>query len=178
MSAETPQPAKKRFNLETATNIAIIVLCVVASAALINNYFLRNRAPQPPEGPKVGERLEAVKTILPAGGGKTLVVAISPTCHYCNESMPFYQRLITERDRKGSTVKVVGAVPGPEAKEAEAQHLASAGVNLDGLSPIDFNDIKIPGTPTLLLVDGGGKVEKVWVGKLNEKSEKEVLAAL
>jgi hypothetical protein len=174
----SPQPAKKGFNLETATNIAIIVLCVVASAALIRNFFFRPQGPQAPDQVKVGERIEAVKPILPAGSARTLVVAISPTCHFCNDSMPFYQRLMSERDKKGSAVKVVGAVPSPDVQKAEAEHLATAQVSFDGLSPVDFQKIKVPGTPTLLLVDAAGKVEKVWVGKLDESGEKEVLAAL
>jgi hypothetical protein len=168
---------KKRFNLETVTNIAIILLCVVASAVLIRNFFF----PATPHGPsqaEVGDRLDAVKPILPAGSTKTLVVAIAPTCHFCNESMPFYKSLMDERNKKSSPVKVVGAVPGAEAKDPEGKHLADAGVTFDGLSAVDFQAIKVPGTPTLLLVDAGGKVEKVWVGKLTADKEKEVLAVL
>ena len=44
--------------------------------------------------------------------------------------------------------------------------------------PIDFSAIKIPGTPTLLLVDNNGKVLNVWVGKLDDRHEKEVLKTL
>ena len=168
---------KKRFNLETLTNIAIILLCVVASVVLIRNQFFPS-GPKMPEGAKVGEHLEAVKSILPAGSGKTLVVAIAPGCHYCNESMPFYKSLMDERNRKGSPVKVVGAVNAPEAKAEEEKHMAAAGVSFDAVSPVDFQKIKVPGTPTLLLVDATGKVEKVWVGRLQADGEKEVLAAL
>jgi len=170
---------KKRFNLETLTNIAIIVLCVVASASLIHKFFFQQPAgPRMPQGAEVGDRLDAVKSILPAGSNKTLVVAVAPGCHYCNESMPFYKSLMDERNRKGSAVKVVGAIPGPEAKAEEEKHMAAAGVSFDAVSPVDFQAIKVPGTPTLLLVDATGKVEKVWVGRLKPNVEKEVLAVL
>ena len=43
---------------------------------------------------------------------------------------------------------------------------------------VDFSKIKVPGTPTLLLVDDQGKVLDVWVGKLDESREKQVLASL
>jgi hypothetical protein len=177
MSDEAAAP-KKRFNLETVTNIAIILLCVVASVVLIRNHFFPPRPPGMPQGPEVGERLDAVKAILPAGSARTLVVAIAPTCHYCNESMPFYKSLMDERNRKGSPVKVVGAIPAPEAKDEESKHMTAAGVAFDALSPIAFPAIKVPGTPTLYLVDDGGKVQKVWVGKLTADQEKEVLAIL
>lgn len=177
MSDEVAAP-KKRFNLETVTNIAIIVLCVVASVVLIRNHFFPPRPPGMPQGAEVGDRLDAVKTILPAGSTRTLVVAIAPACHFCNDSMPFYKSLMDERNRKGSAVKVVGAVPGPEAKDEESQHLSAAGVSFDAVAPVDFQKIKVSGTPTLLLVDATGKVEKVWVGQLKPKGEQEVLAAL
>jgi hypothetical protein len=43
---------------------------------------------------------------------------------------------------------------------------------------MDFSTIKVPGTPTLLLVDNNGKVLNVWVGKQDEKGEKEILEVL
>jgi hypothetical protein len=43
---------------------------------------------------------------------------------------------------------------------------------------VDFSKIKVPGTPTLLLVDNQGKVLDVWVGKLDESRQREVLARL
>lgn len=174
-----PAPApKKRFNLETATNIAIILLCIIASTVLVRNFFFTPKPPPRPGEAKPGDSIEAVKAILPAGSQKALVVAISPTCGYCTQSMPFYKRLMEERDKKGSPVRVVGAVPAPEAKAAEEQHMNAAGVKFDNLADISFQSIKVPATPTLILVDGTGKVEKVWVGKLDEDGEEEVFKVL
>lgn len=178
MSEPIAPAPKKRFNLETVTNIAIILLCIIASTVLVRNFFFANKPAPRPNEVKAGDSIEAVKSILPAGSQKALVVAISPTCGYCTQSMPFYKRLMEERDKKGSPVKIVGAVPAPEAKAPEEQHMNAAGLKFDSLADISFSSIKVPATPTVLLVDGTGKVEQVWVGKLDEKGEKQVLAVL
>jgi hypothetical protein len=36
--------------------------------------------------------------------------------------------------------------------------------------------IGVRGTPTVLLVDGSGKVKQAWVGRLDEKSQQDLLS--
>ena len=115
---------------------------------------------------------------MPAGTQRALFVVVSPTCHFCNDSMPFYKQIMDERNQKGSAVKVIAAVPADAAKPEEEKHLTSAGVQPDALVTLDFSKIKVPGTPTLLLVDNQGKVLDIWVGKLDEPRQREVLARL
>jgi thioredoxin-related protein len=172
---------KQKSTLDTIANIAIILVCIVAATILIRNNFFPP-APQRPPGapPEVakGETLAALREVIPQGTDKALVVAVSPTCHFCNDSMPFYKQLLDKRNESKSPIKVIAAVPGAEAKEAEAKHFADNGIQPDALVHVDFAKIKVPGTPTLLLVDNQGKVLDVWVGKLNESGEREVLARL
>jgi thioredoxin-related protein len=173
---------KKRSTLDTIANIAIILVCVIASVVLVNN-FLQSRnqqqagGPRPPEVEK-GEQLAAVKNVLPAGTDRALVVALQPGCHFCNESMPFYKKIIDERNKRGSNVKVIAAVGQEAAKAEEQQKMAEAGVQPDALVTLNFQEIKVPGTPTLLLVDNQGKVLEKWVGKVPEGDEDDVLATL
>ena len=177
---ETQQKSK----LDTAANIAIIVVCILAVAILINSnvyHFLPSFQQRPPGAPPEaakGETLAALRAVVPAGSEKALVVALSPTCHFCNDSMPFYKQLMDKRNESNSPVKVIAAVPQPAAKEAEEKNLAEHGVQPDAVVHVDFAKIKVPGTPTLLLVDNQGKVLDVWVGKLDEAREREVLARL
>lgn len=177
----TPQtPVKAKSPLDTIANIAIIIVCVIAAFILIrNNFFSESQAggPRPPEI-EAGEQYEALGRVVPAGAERALVVALSPSCHFCNESMPFYKRLVDERNQKGSTVKVVAAVPNEEAKAAEVEKLTTAGVNPDGIVVLDFASVKLRGTPTIVLVDNEGKVHDVWVGKQEASGEREVLQTL
>jgi thioredoxin-related protein len=167
-----------KSTLDTAANIAIILVCIIAAGILIRNNFFPPRPPgAAPEAAK-GETLAELRGVVPAGSNKALVVAISPTCHFCNDSMPFYKRLMEQRNESNSPVKVIAAVPAAAAQAAEQQNLTEHGVKPDALVNLDFKKIKVPGTPTLILVDNQGKVLDVWVGKLDESHEREVLAKL
>jgi thioredoxin-related protein len=168
----------ERSKLDTIANIAIIVVCVIAAYVLIQRYFFTPEAPPQPGQVQAGEQLDPLRDVVPAGTDRALVVALSPTCKFCTESMPFYKRLIDERNEKGSKVKVIAAVPAEEAKEAEKQTMDEAGVSPDQLVAVDFASIKVPGTPTILLVDNQGKVLDVWVGKLDSGKERDVLKKL
>jgi thioredoxin-related protein len=177
MSIATP-PAPKKSALDTAANIAIILVCAIAAVVLVRNQFFQPRPPNPPEAAKAGEQFAALKQAMPEGANRALVVAVSPTCHFCNDSLPFYKRLVDERNQKGSAVKFLAAVPTEDAKAPESEKFTNAGVKPDNVVHIDFSSIKVPGTPTLMLVDNNGKVLNVWVGKLDDGGEKEVLKVL
>jgi thioredoxin-related protein len=182
MVPETPQKPKKT-SLDTSVNIAILLVCVLAIFVLIPKAYeayqwLTNPRPGSPQQVAKGDRFDQLKAVLPAGTSRALVVAVSPGCHFCNESMPFYKQLLDHRNQKSSPVKFIAAVPFDAAKEEEARKFASAGAQPDGLVQLDFAAVKVPGTPTLMLVDNNGEVLGVWVGKLAEDGQKEVLAVL
>ena len=180
MATETPVPQKKSA-LDTVANIAIILVCAIAAFVLIRNQFFPAPAQRPPGSPpqvEKGERFDQLKAVVPAGTNRALVVAASPTCHFCNDSMPFYKKIIDQRNQKGSPVKFIAAVPAEQAKAEEAQKFASAGAQPDSMVQIDFSSIKVPGTPTVLLVDNNGKVLDVWVGMLDEDRQEDVLEVL
>ncbi|HEX7184960.1 MAG TPA: hypothetical protein VF756_24245 [Thermoanaerobaculia bacterium] len=171
----------EKSKLDTIANIAIILVCLIAATILIRNTFFPPEPPRPPGAPeeaKVGERFEALQKVVPAGSERALVVALSPTCHFCTESMPFYKKLVDQRNQAGSPVKVIAAVPSQAAQAEESKTLSSAGVQPDAVVTVNFRDIKVPGTPTILLVDNKGEVLNVWVGKLDEGREEEVLETL
>ncbi len=186
MAINNPVPQKKS-SLDTVANIAIIVVCAIAAVVLIRNQFFPKPAPTPGNMPQIekGEKYAQLKDVIPAGASRALVVAVQPGCHFCNDSMPFYKKLLDERNQKGSQVKFVAAVPNAP-KPADAQQIVSAesekfaavGAQPDKMVNLDFSAIKVPGTPTLVLVDNSGKVLNVWVGKLDGDGEKEVLKTL
>ena len=59
-------------------------------------------------------------------------------------------------------------------QEAQA-YLKAEDVQVDEVKHANFQSLQIGGTPTLLLVDSNGVVQKVWLGKLTEAKEQEVL---
>jgi thioredoxin-related protein len=167
-----------RSKLDVTVNVAILVTCVIASTVLVRREFFPPQAPPPPGSIAAGEHSEALRTALPAGADRALILAIAPGCHFCNESMDFYKQLVERRDSSGSPVKVVAAVSSADAKDPEGTRLAESGVKVDGLVQVDFAKAKVSGTPTVVLVDRQGKVLSVWMGKLDSHGQSEVLKAL
>lgn len=175
--ADGTTPTKKS-TLDTAANIAIILVCAIAAFVLIRNQFFPPAPPPRPGEVAKGDQIAALQQVVPAGANRAIVMALSPTCGFCTESMPFYKRLIDERNQKGSDVKVVAAVPAEEAKQGEMKIMQEAGVKPDSVAVLNFQEAKVAGTPTLLLVDNKGEVLDVWVAKLDESGEKKVLKVL
>lgn len=183
MAINNPVPAKKS-TLDTVANIAIILVCAIAAVVLVRTHFFPQQQAGPPQVEK-GEQYDQLKAVVPAGSNRALVVAVAPGCHFCNDSIPFYKNLIEQRNQKSSAVKFIAAVPTNEKPEEaqklvaeETQKFTAGGAQPDGMVNLDFAAIKVPGTPTLMLVDNTGKVLDVWVGKLDPKGEKAVLKTL
>src|SRR5258706_16287172 len=120
MSVATHKARKKR-PLDPAANTAIILVCATAAVVLVRNQFFPPRPPGAPPPVEKGETFAALKQAVPAGSSRALVVAVSPTCHFCNDSLPFYKHLVDERNQKGSAVKFVAAVPSENAKAPESE---------------------------------------------------------
>jgi len=84
-----------------------------------------------------------------------------------------------------SVQKLAGASKGtrivavlPQSLGDSKQYLAKLAVTVDEVRSVPLMDIAVTGTPTMLLVDGNGIVRNVWVGKLAEDRQAEVLSAI
>lgn len=99
---------------------------------------------------------------------------LQTSCHFCNESAPFYKRLI--EDVKGKDIKLVAVIP--TDIEKSRSHLDKLGLtNLD-VKQASLNSIQVNGTPTLILIDQKGEIINSWVGKLPPNKEAEVISKL
>lgn len=63
------------------------------------------------------------------------------------------------------------------AGEGQA-YLKKLGVDINDVRQVSFGGLGVSGTPTLILVDGGGKVAAAWVGALPADKEDEVISRL
>ena len=106
---------------------------------------------------------------------KTLVLYVSTNCRFCNESSPFYQRLV-EKYADGKNLKLVAVLP--QTVDEAKEHLKSLGVNINDVYNAQLRSIGVTATPTLLLVDESGIVSEMWRGKLSNDKETEVLNKL
>jgi len=159
--------------LETVANIAVIVAVVVFLVFIGREEYQRHNMPHPMSA----KDLIGTKVTLPgvhfSPANKTLLIAISTTCHFCRDSEPFYKDLLAKNNGR---LNIVAVLPQPLA-EAQAYVQNSIAPSVQVVSA-QLDSFGVSGTPTLLLVDGSGKVQQAWVGKLDDKGQQQVASSL
>jgi hypothetical protein len=95
---------------------------------------------------------------------------ISTQCHFCAASMPFYKKVSESRDR----ARVALSVLSPDPTGDMEKWLSDQSVAVDGVYAAPHNP-GLRGTPTLLIVDAGGIVRRVFIGELDSAREQEFL---
>ncbi len=104
----------------------------------------------------------------------TLVLALQTGCHFCAESAPFYKALL--KDREAGGWQAVAVLPQPVQRSIT--YMQAEGYSVPQVRQINLSTIGVSGTPTLLLVNDKGRLEKKWIGELGPTGENEVAAAL
>jgi hypothetical protein len=162
--------------LEKATNVAIILACVALVGNLAWNYY-RSSRPVPGLAPEIAKgALVKLPGAAPATSQPTLVLALSKNCHFCQESVGFYQKLTAFKRSSPRGLRLVAVLP--EKQEEAASYLKEHGIGADEVISMEVTKLGVRGTPTLLLLDGQNKLEELWVGKLNESQESQVMERL
>jgi hypothetical protein len=156
--------------LETLTNIAVITVAVLASTVLVRNRLLTRAPLRAPRQIAAGAKV-SVPGLDWRAKGTTFLMALSPTCHFCTESAPFYRRLAAELSNRPVQLTALF----PEGSEKGGEYLKGLGLQVSDVREGSFSSLHIRGTPTLILVDEQGVVRNVWAGKLSPETEREVI---
>jgi hypothetical protein len=159
--------------IEIAANVTVILLALV-----IGSFFVRDRFFKPSlkiNEIKVGDRLISLKGWDWSAHNRTLVLVLRKGCHFCEDSAPFYQRLVTTK-QEGSTVDLMAVFPDNEG--AVGNIMKSEGLDFPALGGVPLESLKVSGTPTLLLIDASGTVLNAWTGVLSPRQELEVMKAV
>lgn len=159
--------------IELLANVSIILVALLIAGVLLRNYFAPAQ-PEPIAGIPVGNKVQ-LPDVDWERNGKTLLLVLKKGCHFCTESAPFYQRLVRETAGRGN-VRLVAVLP-DEVDESK-QYLGDLGIPLDEVRQASPYSLGVGGTPTLILVDGAGKVSASWVGRLAPDKETDVLNRL
>jgi hypothetical protein len=162
--------------LDVTTNVVVVVFAVVAIGVLAKNYF----APQAAEIPDSVQKGSAFPEFAGADykrSPRTLVLALNVDCRFCTRSVPFYNRLAEAQREHADQFSIVAAFINQDGESvksyAEEKKLA-----VPAVAGVDLDKLGIHTTPTLVLVDGKGKVLDSWRGALRPDGEREVFDAL
>lgn len=160
---------------ELIANIAIVIVAILLSVVVVKRFILDDKPANPAANQlAVGERvpLAGVEWVK---SGHTLLLVLQKGCRYCTESAPFYQRLIQETANRGD-VKLIALLP--QSVTEGKQYLDEIGVGIADVRQVSLGQVKVGGTPTLILVDENGVAVDVWIGRLPPDAEAEVLSKL
>jgi hypothetical protein len=166
--------------LEKATNVAIILACAFLVGTLARNYYLSPQSVAPHPLPEIQKgavvKLPRAETAGQQPATPTLVLALSKNCHFCQESVGFYQKLAAFKKPSPQGLRLVAVLP--QSKDESASYLKEQKIEVDEVVSMDVTKLGVRGTPTLLLLDGQNKLEELWVGKLNGEQESQVIERL
>ena len=157
--------------LEKVTHGFVIGVCCLAGGLLIEQrFFPQDDAAASPPRTLVGREVK-----LPGADWQaaplSVLLQLSSTCHFCNESMPFYKQLTAARQ----SAKVPVIVASSDAVAVMRQHLEDQQVVVDKVLHSRMESFGT-GTPTIYIVDSKGLVKRAFVGKLDSAGEKELLS--
>lgn len=160
--------------LDRTANIAVIVaVAVFLFIAARNDFFSPKHQPQANPDKELAGTTISLPGISFVNGHESLVLVISTKCHFCQESLPFYKQL---SEKASGKIDLIAVLPEPESEAKK--FLADAGVQTDHVVKATPNSIGVQGTPTVLLVDGKGKVKNLWLGHLDEDGQKQLLSTV
>lgn len=166
-----------KFNqrAELAANVLIVVVAVLLIGVIAQKYLFKSPAADPAVRvqPTVGKKVNLADVNF-SENPRTVVLALQTTCHFCNESAPFYKRLAEET--KGKNIKLVAVFP--TNVEDSARHLTELGVTGFEVKQAPISALDASGTPTLIITNEKGEVTNFWIGKLPAEKETEVINQL
>ncbi len=150
----------RRF-LDVALAVAAIGL-FAALAIRVDTWLRPIAAPQNGTSLRVGDPLPGLAGLDPRAAERTVVLALNSRCRFCTESMPVYRELV--RGREPGRVRVVAHSAEPEAQFRA--YLAAQSLAVDVVLGPDSGRLPVHATPTALVVDRSGIVERIVTGRL------------
>ena len=166
-------PMKK---IESLVNVTIAAMAIVLIAVLINRYAGPGNRTGPGEAQALGSRPEiSIEGIDWAKNRRTVVLALTQDCSYCDESAAFYKALSQQLLATGNGEFIAVF---PRASEASKDYMQRRGIAVSEVRYMPFKLLGVTGTPTLMLINEAGIVTDKWAGKLGPNEEREVLDRL
>jgi thioredoxin-related protein len=157
----------KEKSLEKFSNIAVIIVAIVVVFSFLKHDFGSST------NPDTSFKASAVHltSITPTPSKLNVVLGISTTCHFCEQNMGFYKTLSNLQ----TPDKIALYTIFPQSKDEASSFLLQKDIHPAAVISSPLSKYDISGTPTLLLVNASGKVERAWVGSLDSGKQAEVL---
>ncbi len=169
--------SKVRFGKAIEILILVAAVGVLAENVVLfrqNRRLLQAAAPQIAAGTQLqmlsgvalDGRLEPVT--LPPAGSRLLIITFSPGCPACQANQDGWMRLASTLEQKGVRVLWVSRDPIEITRDYCMKHGIRLSDTLADPPYRTYTQLGLARVPNTLLVGAGGKVEKVWAGRLDQ----------
>lgn len=155
-------------SLDKIANIAIIIAVAVFLVVVGRNQFQRHYADGYSEN-LIGKAIKLPDLRFPMPR-RSIILALSTNCHFCQDSLPFYRTLATQTKGKVDLIAVF-----PQTDSGGRDYLEHATVSAAKVVSTDLSAIGVRGTPTVFLVGRDGKIQGVWNGFLTREAQEEIV---
>lgn len=159
-----------KTRLEAIANVAVIVVALAVGYVVLGRYVAAYRAPR---SVAAGDRLAKIPGFDWNQHRRTLVLALNTGCHFCEQSVPFYQKLADTQAPGGNDLGIVAVFPNDA--EMVRRFMAKDNLRIRSVAEVPLDGLRVVATPTLILVDANGRVERFWVGMLTAQEELDLL---
>jgi hypothetical protein len=171
-----------RVDLNKLANLSVIVAAISVSALSIEQLVRRFHSQAGASGAsgsvEVGRKIKLQGTDF-SSARTTVILGLSTTCPYCSNSLPFYRQLVRYQDAsatKSDKIQIVALFPQPMPEVN--RYMVSHNLGVSVVGSVDFSELGLSATPTVLLVNSKGEIEKVWVGMLSEQRQDDLRTEL
>ncbi|MDQ3803897.1 MAG: thioredoxin family protein [Acidobacteriota bacterium] len=167
--------SKLKNCLEVTTNLAVVLVSLVVLYTCAWAYFSGTSKPRPEAGLRRGSTIVTPPGLNSGGSPQILLVAMTTGCQFCTDSIPFYNQMKAQQSNiKGTRIVAVF----PDSKDEVEKYVRQRQLNIESVAEVDFRLLGIPATPSLILLDGNGKVLDFWIGKLSGEDERQAVNAV
>lgn len=157
-----------KAKLEAIANVAVIVVALAVGYVVLGKYVFEYRA----RPVAAGDRLATIPNIEWKQHRHTLVLALNTGCHFCEQSVPFYRSLGERQEHGGIDLDLVAVFPNDPAQVR--QFMSTESLRVRSMAAVPLEKLRVKATPTLILVDNQGRVERSWTGLLDPLEQLEL----
>src|SRR5712692_4188388 len=155
-----------KTRLEAIANVTVIVVALAVGYVVLGRYVAAYRTPR---SVAAGDRLAKIPGLDWNQHRHTLVLASNTGCHFCEQSVPFYRRLADTQESGGGELEIVAVFPNDA--EMVRQFMTKDNLRIRSLAAVPLEKLRVVVTPTLIMVDADGRVERSWIGALTAREE-------
>ena len=134
--------SEMKTKIEAIANVTVIVVALALGYVMLNRYVASSHVPH---SVAAGDRLAKLPGLDWNQHRRTLVLVLNTGCHFCQDSIPFYQKL-AQAQRPGRDVPEIVDVF-PNEAEMVRQSTAHEGLTIQSIAALSIVAIALVASP-------------------------------